>query len=148
VLALCQQHDVLRTRGEQRAYSPHVIAAIGTVNRLEWVGEAMYHTLHSLLQVNSTWVQATLPADCLARYGTRFDDFRLPRDAAKRQALAETIGADGMAVLNVFLPQRHLHMCAWYQPSTCCAASGSSSIGLTRAPYAGGKRPICCRPHS
>jgi transposase len=88
-----------------------VIAAIGTVNSLEWVGEAMYHTLHSLLQVDSTWVQATLPADCLARYGTRFDDFRLPRDAAKRQALAETIGADGMAVLNVlFAPETPAHV--------------------------------------
>jgi transposase len=65
----------------------------------------MAHTLHHLLQVDPLWVRATVPADWLIRYATRFDDFRLPSDPRKRHALAETIGADGLTLLpTLFAP--------------------------------------------
>jgi transposase len=40
-----------------------------------------------------------LHPDWIDRYGTRFDDYRLPKAEAERQALAEQIGADGRALL-------------------------------------------------
>lgn len=111
VLIRCQECGVLRARGKQRTDSTHVLAAIRTVNRLECVGEAMAYTLHSLLQVDPAWVRATLPADWLVRYGIRFDDFRLPREPTKRQALAETIGVDGLALLHTLLaPETPAHL--------------------------------------
>ena len=111
VLIRCQERGVLRGRGKQRTDSTHVLAAIRTVNRLECVGEAMAYTLHSLLQVAPAWGRATLPADWLVRYGTRFDDFRLPKEPRTRQALAETIGVDGITLLHtLFAPETPAHL--------------------------------------
>ena len=40
-----------------------------------------------------------MPGEWFARYGQRFDDYRLPTSQAARRALAETIGADGLRLL-------------------------------------------------
>jgi transposase len=99
LLSECKARGLLKARTKQRTDSTHVLAAIRTINRLECVGEALYHALHSLLHADSDWVRATLPSDWLIRYGIRFDDFRLPSELSKRQALAEQIGQDGLALL-------------------------------------------------
>jgi hypothetical protein len=39
-------------------------------------------------------VRVILPADWLSQYGLRFDEFRLPTEMAKRQAIAEPMGRD------------------------------------------------------
>jgi transposase len=99
LLTLCKARGLLNARGKQRTDSTHVLAAIRTINRLECVGEAMYHALHTLLQLDASWVRKTFPADWLMRYGSRFDDFRLPNELSKRHALAEQIGRDGLTLL-------------------------------------------------
>lgn len=99
LLSECKARNLLKARTKQRTDSTHVLAAIRTINRLECVGEAMAHALHQLLQLHPIWAQAMLPSDWLIRYGVRFDDFRLPTDLSKRQALAEQIGRDGLALL-------------------------------------------------
>jgi len=40
-----------------------------------------------------------MDAEWAERYRKRFSDFRLPKDAKERVALAETIGADGRRLL-------------------------------------------------
>jgi len=45
------------------------------------------------------WLLEHMDAKWAERYRKRFSDFRLPKDAKERVALAETIGADGRRLL-------------------------------------------------
>src|SRR5712692_7760798 len=48
-----------------------------------------------LAEVAPDWLLEQMDAEWADRYQKRFSDFRLPKDATERVALAETIGADG-----------------------------------------------------
>jgi transposase len=97
--------DYLPDRAPQRTDSTHVLAALRTLNRLECVAETVRQALDSLAVVAPTWLRAQIPPPWFERYSTRVEDYRLPTDAATRQALAETIGADGRHLLQaVYAP--------------------------------------------
>lgn len=99
MLAAFRERGWLKARGRQRTDSTHVLAAIRTLNRLECVGETMRHTLNTLAVVAPDWLKAWVPPEWVDRYARRFEQYRLPDSKAKRQALAETIGADGSRLL-------------------------------------------------
>jgi transposase len=90
---------VLKARGRQRTDSPHVLAAIRVLNRLELVGETMRRALNTLATVAPEWLRVQLDPTWAERYGPRFADDRLPKEKATRQGLAEIIGTDGFRLL-------------------------------------------------
>jgi len=49
--------------------------------------------------VTPDWLQSWVPADWFARYGRRFEEYRLPDALAARMALAAQIGTDGRHLL-------------------------------------------------
>jgi transposase len=91
--------DLVKAHGQQRTDSTHVLAAIHTLNRLEFVGETLRHTLNVLAVVEPEWLRAHVPTDWFARYEQRFQEYRLPAGRPERYALAETIGTDGVHLL-------------------------------------------------
>jgi len=91
--------DLVKAHGQQRTDSTHVLAAIHTLNRLEFVGETLRHTLNVLAVVEPEWLRAHVSTDWFARYEQRFQEYRLPAGRPERYALAETIGADGVQLL-------------------------------------------------
>ena len=95
-----RQHGLLKARGRQRTDSTHVLAAIRTLNRLECIGEALRHALNTLAVVAPDWLQAWVSPEWFDRYARRFEEYRLPPGRPERQALAESIGADGFQLLN------------------------------------------------
>ena len=99
VLTLCRERNWLKARGKQRTDSPHVLAAIHALNRLENAGETLRHTLDVLAAAAPDWLRKHMQAEWADRYGKRFENYRLPRDKAQREALAALIGADGLALL-------------------------------------------------
>jgi transposase len=99
LLVRCREAGWLRARGRQRSDSTVVLAAIRTLNRLEFVGETLRHALEVLATVAPEWLRSQVPAAWGERYGRRFEDYRLPDKAAARQELAATIGTDGRALL-------------------------------------------------
>nr|WP_211221265.1 transposase [Ktedonobacter racemifer] len=99
LLEVCRQQGWLKERGKQRTDSTHVEAAIRTLNRIECAGETLRAALGSLAVVVAEWLRAHVPQDWYERYGSRVQDFRLPKEAKKREALAEQIGQDGWNVL-------------------------------------------------
>lgn len=99
LLQLCRERGWLKERGKQRTDSTHVLAAIRTMNRLECVAETLRAALNSLAVVVPEWLRSQVPADWYERYGTRTEEYRFPKEASKRQALTEQIGADGWALL-------------------------------------------------
>ncbi len=92
---------LLKARGRQRTDSTAVLAAIRTLNRLECVGETMRHALNSLAVAAPDWLRPHLDPAWADRYGPRFDEHRLPKGQAEREALAELIGSDGLRLLQV-----------------------------------------------
>jgi transposase len=99
MLAQFKTQGLLKSRGRQRTDSTHILAAIRTLNRLECVGETMRHALESLAVVAPAWLLQQVRPEWKERYEHRIQEYRLPESKAERQALAETIGADGFALL-------------------------------------------------
>ena len=100
LLEQCRARGWLKARGKQRTDSTHVLAAIRTINRLECVGETLRAALNDLAVVAPSWLRAQVPAEWHERYDSRIEEYQLPKEATKRQAMAEQIGADGWYLLS------------------------------------------------
>jgi transposase len=101
VLELAQELGLLKARGKQRTDSTAVLAAIRELHRLENVGETLRHALNALAVAAPTWLRAHVDPAWGERYGTRIEQYRLPKADAARAALASTIGHDGHCRLAV-----------------------------------------------
>jgi transposase len=100
LLERCRALGLLKVRGQQRTDSTHVLAAIRVMNRLELVAETLRAALNDLATIAPAWLQSIVPPEWYERYGKRIEDTRLPREQAKREAYAQTIGEDGFALLD------------------------------------------------
>ena len=99
LLTLARAQGLLKARGRQRTDSTHVLAALRVLNRLERVGETLRAALNSVAVVAPAWVQALVPPEWYDRYGSRVENYRLPKREAARKELAAVIGADGQRLL-------------------------------------------------
>jgi transposase len=91
---------LLKQRGRQRTDSTHVLAAIRVLNRLERVGETLRAALNSLAVVVPAWLQGIAPLAWYDRYGSRVENYHLPKTEAARRELATVIGMDGKILLD------------------------------------------------
>jgi transposase len=99
LLAAFRTQGVLKARGRQRTDSPHVLAVIRGLTRLELVGETLRHALNSVALVAPDWLRAHSSPEWVERYAGRLEDARLPSSEEKRQQWALTVGADGCTLL-------------------------------------------------
>jgi transposase len=90
----------LKTRGQQRTDSTHVLAAIRVLNRLELVAETLRAALNDVATIAPTWLQGVAPLAWYERYGKRIEETPLPREQAQRDAYVQTVGEDGYALLD------------------------------------------------
>jgi IS5 family transposase len=98
VLEAAREAGLLCRRGRQRTDSTHVLAAIRALNRLELVAETLRAALNAIAAAAPGWLRAVAPADWHERYDHRVEGARLPEAAAKRDAYALQVGADGHAM--------------------------------------------------
>ena len=91
---------LLKARGPQRTDSTPVLAASRVMHRLELVAETLRAALHALATVAPAWLQALAPLAWYERYGKRSEDTRLPQGQASRDAYAQMVGEDGVALLD------------------------------------------------
>ena len=90
---------LVKPRGRQRTDSTHVLAAVRGLNRLERVGETLRAALNEIAVMAPAWLQALAPVEWYERYGSRVENYRLPKTDAARQELATAIGTDGSTLL-------------------------------------------------
>lgn len=106
LLERLKTQGLLKERGQQRTDSTHVEASIRQLNRLERVGETLRYALNSLAVEAPDWLRVRVPHEWYSLYGSRFDEYRLPKKAQEREELAVQIGRDGKQVLEwVYLPE-------------------------------------------
>jgi transposase len=109
-----QERKLLKERGKQRTDATHVLAAVRNLNRLELVGETLRQALNALATAAPEWLVAHSRSEWGQRYARSFADARLPQGRSEREALAVTVGYDGLVLLTaVYAPEtahalRHL----------------------------------------
>jgi transposase len=101
LLTRVQELGLLKRRGRQRTDSTHVLAAVRMLNRLERVGETLRATLNALAVVAPEWLRKVAKPQWFERYGSRVENYDLPKTDAARKELAQQIGADGQYLLHV-----------------------------------------------
>jgi transposase len=99
LLERARELGLLKSRGRQRTDSTHVLAAVRMLNRLERVGETLRATLNVLAVVAPEWVRRVAEPQWFERYGSRVENYDLPKTEAARKALAQRIGVDGHLLL-------------------------------------------------
>jgi transposase len=76
-----------------------VLGAVRGLNRLELVWETMRSALNSLAVVAPAWMHTHSQPDWVEHYRARIQNHCLPSGTAQREAYAEVVGADGLALL-------------------------------------------------
>src|SRR5919198_639959 len=99
LLDACKARGLIKPRGTQRTDSTHVLAAVRMLHHLECILETMHLALNRLTAADAEWVRQRVPAEWFERYGLRAEQSRLPKETSKREALAQTIGADGYRLI-------------------------------------------------
>src|SRR3954453_15652837 len=99
LLARLRDQGLLKARGQHRTDATHVLAAIRQINRLENIGETLRAALNAVAAVAPDWLARQVSPEWFERYAVRVEMSRLPKGETERQALAETMGADGHALL-------------------------------------------------
>ncbi len=100
LLERAQTLCLLKLRGKQRTDSTHVLAAVHTMNRLDIVGGILRAALDSLAVAAPEWLREVADPEWFKRYGSRIENFNLPKTEAARQQLATVTGADGSRLLH------------------------------------------------
>ncbi len=100
LLEQAQALGLLKQRGRQRTDSTHVLAVVRSMNRLERVGETLRAALNALAVAAPEWLRAVAEPDWFARYGSRVENFSLPKTEAGRKQLAAVICLDGRKLLH------------------------------------------------
>ncbi len=100
LLEVCKQRGWLKAGGKQRTDSTHVLARVRSLSNLECVGETLRAALDELAELAPDWLVKQISPDWFERYSHRVENYRLPKAASQRTALAEQIGADGLHLLH------------------------------------------------
>ncbi|MFF0220041.1 transposase [Streptomyces vinaceus] len=100
VLARLSDAGLLRTGGRQRTDSTHVLAAVRSLNRMEFVGETPRAALEALAAAAPDWLALLSDPGWVERYGARIDSYRFPKGVDVRRGWAEQVGRDGFVVLD------------------------------------------------
>lgn len=100
ILELCRERGFLTERGKQRTDSTYIIGAVRTMNRIEVAGEALFHALDLLAQIDPIWLKAQIPSEWFERYRQRPTSFHLPKSEKGKLELALQIGEDGQNLLS------------------------------------------------
>lgn len=98
-LTRLREHGYLKTRGQQRTDSTHVLAKVRSLNRVEEVGETFRATLNSQAVAAPEWLKGQWQEEWIERYAHRIEDYRLPNGKQAREAYAVVIGNDGATLL-------------------------------------------------
>lgn len=96
LLTALKQRGLFKAQSQARTDSTHILAVVRQLNRIEIVGETLRQALNELAEAFPDWVKATAQPEWFRRYGRRFEQMRLPKEHAEREALLLTIGRDGL----------------------------------------------------
>jgi len=95
----CKERGYLKARGRQRTDSTHVLGSLRVLSKWERTAETMRSALNALASVDPEWLQEHADPEWFERYGRRIEDQRLPKGKEARTGYLQTVGADGIRLL-------------------------------------------------
>jgi transposase len=116
LLQQVQTRGLVKARGRQRTDSTHILAAVRQLNRLECIGETLRNALNDLATVAPDWLVAQVTAEWFKLYGSRFENYRLPKGKEDRETMQLHMGQDGVHLLQAIYSQ-HAPDWLWQLPS-------------------------------
>jgi len=105
ILELGKKCGLLKERGKQRSDSTYIVAAVRSMNRVELVGETLFHVLDLLAQIDPSWLKMQAKPDWYERYRERMTSYRFPKTEKERLKLALKIGQAGSSLLTQIYAQ-------------------------------------------
>ncbi|WP_424712495.1 IS1182 family transposase [Kitasatospora acidiphila] len=99
LLARLGSLGLVKAGGRQRTDSTQVLAAVRSLNRLEFIAETLRAALEALAAAAPGWLTPLVDEEWVKRYGARMDSYRLPAGEDKRKAAAAQVAADGFRLL-------------------------------------------------
>jgi transposase len=100
LLTRLSELGLVKAGGRQRTDSTHVLAAVRSANRLEFLGETLRAALEALAAAAPDWLATQIDTEWVSRYGARMDSYRIPQGEDKRTAMAVQVGVDGFHLLH------------------------------------------------
>jgi transposase len=100
VLGRLSGTGLLRSGGRQRTDSTHVLAAVRTLNRMEFAGETLRAALEALAAAAPGWLSRLIGPEWADRYGARIDSCRFPKGEDARARWLGQVGRDGFTLLD------------------------------------------------
>jgi hypothetical protein len=91
---------LLRAGGRQRIDSTHVLAAVRTLNRMEFAGETLRAALEALAAAAPGWLSALTGAGWADRYGARTGSCRFSKGEDARGRWLGQVGRDVFTLLD------------------------------------------------
>jgi len=73
LLARLSELGLVKAGGRQRTDSTHVLAAVRSANRLEFLAETLRAALEALAAATPDWLIGQITAEWVTRYGARMD---------------------------------------------------------------------------
>ena len=77
-----------------------MLAAVRTLNRMEFVGETLRAALEALAAAAPGWLAPLIGSSWADRYGARIDSYRFPKGEDARARWAGQVGRDGFTLLD------------------------------------------------
>ena len=94
-----KQRGWIKTKRQSATDLPQVLETIRILNRIESVGETLRYALNHLAIAAPEWLLTQVSPDWFDRYGTLFEQYRLPKKTDLQQ-LTLIIGRDGQYLLS------------------------------------------------
>jgi len=121
VITGCEAAGLLKGKKKQRTDSTHIVANIGTLNRVELAGETLRRALDDIAQVAPEWLKGNIQPEWGKRYSRKIDTRLTRKQGVKKAELAQAIGEDGTFLLKIL-----------YQDGTPLAVTQLPSVAVLR----------------
>ena len=95
----CKERGYLKARGRQRTDSTPVLGALRVLSKWERTAETLRAALNAVASAAPEWLTEHADPEWFERYGRRIEDQRLPKGNEARTGYLQTVGADGMRLL-------------------------------------------------
>ena len=99
MLECFQDKKLLKSGGQQRTDSTHILAKVRHLSRMESVVETLRAALNEIAGFFPEWLQKQIGPRWFELYSRRSEEYRLPKGEKSRQEYIDEVGNHGFALL-------------------------------------------------
>jgi transposase len=94
IIEHCKNLNLIKSRGNQRTDSTHVLASVKSLNKIEIIGESLRAALNEIACIEPEWLQKIAKPEWYDKYASRIENYRLPKNTLKKAEFIKSVGDD------------------------------------------------------